>query len=428
MADLSPELLTEITAHRLPGIDLGEGFTYPYYDGRSVLNIPPSICHWLGANSFGLQELDRRYLASMDARYRHVILVLLDALSLTRLQSWLARGELPNWKYLAETGVLAPLTSIVPSTTSAALTALWTGRGTIEHGITGYEMWLKEYGVVANSILHAPMSFQGDVGSLKKAGFAPETFLNLPTLGDHLARSGISTYTFQHKSIARSGLSRMLFGVSRVVVYSTSTDLWVGVRELLEQKRDETNFLWVYWGELDYLSHHFGPDDERTIGEVLGFNAAFERFFFDRLSQSARQGTLIILVADHGQIATRPDPHYDLRNHPAFTRRLHILPTGENRLAYLYIRPGQTEAVKEYIQRTWPGQFAFMDPRDAVRQGLFGAGKPHPRLFERLGDLIVAAKGDAYLWWSNKEDHLLGRHGGLSTDEMLVPFLACAMR
>lgn len=428
MADLSSELLPEIAAHRLPGIDLGEGFSYPDYGGRSVLNIPPNICRWLGADDFGLQGLDQRYLASIDGRYRHVILVLVDALSLARLQSWLARGDLPSWRHLAEAGMLAPLTSITPSTTSAALTALWTGRGTIEHGITGYEMWLKEYGVVANSILHAPMSFQGEIGSLKKAGFTPETFLNLPTLGDHLARFGIQTYAFQHKSIARSGLSRMLFGVSRVAAYSTSTDLWVGVRELLEQKRDETNFLWVYWGELDYLSHHFGPDDERTLGEVISFSAAFERFFLARLSQAARQDTLIILVADHGQIATRPDPHYDLHNHPAFTRRLHILPTGENRLAYLYIRPGQTEAVREYVQRTWPGRFVFLEPHYAVRQGLFGAGKPHPRLFERLGDLILVAKGDAYLWWSNKEDHLLGRHGGLSSDEMFVPFLACALR
>lgn len=427
MADLSPDLLAEITTHRIPGIDLGEGFVYPFYDGRSVLNLPQSLCHWLGADGFSNQGLDRRYGVSFESRYRHVVLVLLDALSLTRLQGWLAGGDLPVWSQLIETGVLAPLTSITPSTTSAVLTAMWTGRGAIEHGITGYEMWLKEYGVVANAILHAPMSFQGDMGSLKKAGFTPETFLDLPTLGDHLARFGIQTYAFQHKSIARSGLSRMLMGGSRVWAFTTPIDLWVGVRQLLEEKRDEANFLWVYWGELDYFSHHYGPDDERTLGEFLGFSTAFEHYFLKRLSPDARQETLMILVADHGQIATQPDSRYDLRNHPAFTRRLHILPTGENRLAYLYIRPGQTEAIREYVQCTWPGQFLFLEPRYAVRQGLFGEGKPHPGLFDRLGDLILVAKGNAYLWWSDKADHLLGRHGGLSSDEMLVPFLACEL-
>jgi hypothetical protein len=59
-----------------------------------------------------------------------------------------------------------------------------------------------------------------------------------------------------------------------------------------------------------------------------------------------------------------------------------------------------------------------------VECGLFGPGEKHPRLLERLGDLLIVAKGHAYLWWSASEDHLLGRHGGLSPEEMLVPFLA----
>jgi hypothetical protein len=113
-----------------------------------------------------------------------------------------------------------------------------------------------------------------------------------------------------------------------------------------------------------------------------------------------------------------------LSNHPGLVRRLHILPTGENRLMSLFIRPGQVEAVREYIQRTWPNQFVFMDPTFAVEAGLFGPGKAHPSLGDRLGDLIVAAKGGAYLWWGRQADHLYGRHGGLSPDEMIVPFLA----
>jgi hypothetical protein len=97
---------------------------------------------------------------------------------------------------------------------------------------------------------------------------------------------------------------------------------------------------------------------------------------------------LLILVADHGQIATQPDPHYDLSNHPSLARRLHILPTGENRLMYLYLRPGQGEAAREYIERTWPNQFVFLDPVFAINAGLFGPGKPHPRLRDRLGGLL----------------------------------------
>jgi hypothetical protein len=36
----------------------------------------------------------------------------------------------------------------------------------------------------------------------------------------------------------------------------------------------------------------------------------------------------------------------------------------------------------------------------------------------------VAARNDAYLWWADKENPLIGRHGGLSADEMIVPLLS----
>jgi hypothetical protein len=43
------------------------------------------------------------------------------------------------------------------------------------------------------------------------------------------------------------------------------------------------------------------------------------------------------------------------------------------------------------------------------------------------GNLIAAAKGNAYWWWADKENPLIGRHGGLSEEEMLVPFLAARL-
>lgn len=424
MPDLTPVLLPHLQTHRIPGLDLGEGFLCPDYSGRSVMNIPGSVCRWLGVPEMGVSPLNPELTPRIGGEVRHVVLVLMDALSLDRLKRWVDTGTTPVWGKLAEEGLLAPLTSITPSTTSAALTSLWTGRSTVEHGIAGYELWLKEYGVVANMIFHAPISFQGDVGSLRRAGFNPETFMKLPTLDAHLASHGVRTHAFQHKSIARSGLSQMLFRNAEVSTFHTPADLWVNLRKTFENHAYERNYFWVYWGEVDHFSHLYGPDDERTVEEFVNFTAAFERLFLERLNDAERGNTLFILVADHGQIVTQPDPHYDLRNHPSLVRRLHILPTGENRLMYLYLRPGQNEAVREYFELTWPNQFAFLDPVIAVNNGLFGPGKPHPRLRDRLGDLLVLARGNAYLWWGNKDDHLYGRHGGLSPDEMLVPFLA----
>jgi len=104
-----------------------------------------------------------------------------------------------------------------------------------------------------------------------------------------------------------------------------------------------------------------------------------------------------------------------------------MMPTGENRLPYLYARPGQTAAVEEYLERTWPGAFTTLPSSHALEAGLFGPGTPSPRTRDRLGDLTVITHQDAYLWWAAKDNPLIGRHGGVSQEEMLVPLLALRM-
>jgi len=430
MPDLTAQLLPRLESNRLTDFDLGNEFIYPDYSGGSILNLPASLCQLLDIPVLNGNPLHAEMLAPLldGGSVRRIVLVLMDALSLHRLQRWTqgpGLGEtVPIWQQIARGGLLAPLTSIVPSTTSAAITSLWTGRSAAEHGVVGYELWLKEYGVVANMITQSPMAFRSGAGSLAQAGFDPEKYLPFTTLGTHFAAHGIKTYALQHHSIIQSGLSKMFFRDVNVQAFSTPSDLWVNARHLVEMHPDERMYAWVYWGELDHLSHFYGPDDERTVAEFASFSTAFERLFLSRLSPELRRGTLVILTADHGQISTQKSGKFDLSHHPEFTRRLHMQPTGENRLAYLYLRPGQYDEITSYINRTWPGQFTLVDPVKAVASGLFGPGQPHPHLLDRLGDVMAVARGSAYWWWTDKENRLHGRHGGLSPDEMLVPLLA----
>lgn len=424
MIERSTTMINRLRQTELPGLDLGNNMIYPAYGGQSILNIPASICHWFNVPPLHTQPLVPEILEFPQQRdFRQVILILMDALALHRLQRWLDSGSIPVWARLADKGILVPLTSIVPSTTSSALTSLWTGRSPNEHGILGYELWLKEYSVIANTILHTPVTFRGTPGLLEKAGFDPYTYLPWPTLGTHLAAHQVKSYAFQHFGITESGLSRMFLKDVDLRGFNTTTDLWINLRHLAEQNLYERRFIWVYWGTVDNFSHIYGPDDERVAAEFAVFSAQMDQLFLQKLSPAARQKTLLLLTSDHGQINTPQNPFYELRNHPELLRTLHMLPSGENRLAYFFVRPGHIKAVQEYLEHTWPGQFSILESAYAAKCGLFGPGDPHSRLFERYGDLLVVPQDNAYLWWDNKDNHLLGRHGGLHPDEMLVPFL-----
>jgi hypothetical protein len=279
MPDITAKILPRLKTHPLPGLDLDANFIYPDYQGGSILNLPSSICHWLGATSFGAAPLSAELLFPASSDLRRVILVLVDALSLHRLQRWMVDGTAPVWSRLAEQGRLAALTSITPSTTSAALTSLWTGKSPAEHGIVGYELWLKEYGVVTNMILHTPITFENDSGSLARAGFKPDQFLGLPTLGTHLAEVGVRSHALQHRSITRSGLSQMFFKDVAVHGFLTPAEMWVNLRYLVESNPRQKQYFWVYTGQIDHFSHFYHPDDERTALSLLNSAAPLNNTF-----------------------------------------------------------------------------------------------------------------------------------------------------
>lgn len=429
MPDLSPHIFPRLFAPRLSSLPWADDHLPPHYDGLGLVNIPATICQWLGVPPIGTHPpLESALTAPIggSGEVQRVVLVLVDGLRWDLLHQALEQGLLPGWQRLVERGVLSPLTSIAPSTTDAALTTLWTGATAAEHGITGYEVWLKHYGLVANLLFHQPSSYRSGMDSLQKAGFEPEKFLPVPTLGEHLHRYGVEVHAFQHFTIVRSGLSRMLFRETEVHAFGSLAQAWFDVRAALRNGKGR-QFVWLYWGAVDGLEHHYGPHDPRVLAEVQAFGWALERFFLDALTPAERRATALLITADHGHIHTTDDPRYHVRQHPRLQDTLHILPTGENRLMFLYARPGQEDALRAYFRRAWPGEFVLLPAQQAVEGGLLGSGQVHPDLTNRVGDWVALARGHAYLWWADKENHLIGRHGGLSRQEMLIPFLAARL-
>ncbi|GMR10141.1 MAG: alkaline phosphatase family protein [Anaerolineae bacterium] len=414
--------LKRIEEHRLPDLDLGPEAIHPAYDGLSILNVPASIANWLGAPGFPHPPIDHAEFDDLASSARQVVVILVDALGLNLFECWL-EGRAKSLQPLVSRGALGALTSVVPSTTSAALTTLWTGRSPAEHGILGYELFLREYGLVANMITHAPASFEGEADSLVHAGFDPKSFLPVQTMGPHLSEAGVESHAFLHSNIAGSGLSTMHYPEVNQHSFDELSDLWTSLRQLLDTASEKPRFIWSYFGNVDHLAHRHGPHDERVEAEFAQFADSLMAGFVDALSPEARKDTVLILMADHGQVATRKDPHLELRNHPDLIRRLHMLPSGENRLAYLYPRPGQADAVEEYIARTWPRMFRILGSDHALAAGLFGPGQPSKSARSRIGDRVALSQGEGYLWWAAKENPLLGRHGSVTSEEMLVPFL-----
>lgn len=407
-----------------PGLEGLQDLSLPNYRGGSIVNIPDSICRWLDIPTLGIGPLEDEILSAAAGPYKRVLLVIIDAVSYGHFLRWTREESAPFWQGILEAGNLTGITSISPSTTCAAMTSLWTGQTAARHGVAGYEMWMKEYNMSVNMIVHGPTTFQQGGGLLSRAGFDPAAFLPLPTLGTHLQAHDIPSHAFQHYSILNSGLSRTFLHDVELHGINTPADMWISLHQLLESRPRQRMYVTAYWGAVDSYFHRFGPGDVRAAAEFKEFTRQMYDYFLKTLSPEARQDTLLLLTADHGQIKTTRNPDYELKNHPELAEMLHITPTGENRLAYLHVQPGKLDPVRQYIADHWPNEFYCRPSRELTRAGLFGPGPYHPRWPSRVGDLTLIARDDAFLWWPRDENDQRGRHGGLSEVEMTVPFLS----
>ena len=226
---------------------------------------------------------------------------------------------------------------------------------------------------------------------------------------------------FLHRSIAFSSVSTLLHREAVTAPILSLSDLFIDLDGLLESASQEKRYIYIYWSALDDLSHRYGPDDPRVWRELAAFSQQLGRFLADRRAHG-RDDTLFVLTADHGHISTPKNAALDVRSHPELLDCLAMLPSGEARLPYAFVRAGREARFLEYVRRTWGEGFRVVPAADFLASGLLGDRHIYARLPERLGDYVVIPEEGAYWYFGYKENTLLGRHGGLSRTEMLVPF------
>jgi len=427
-AEIDTETL--IRQHHLPGLnDLPAGeFILPYYDGLSIANLPATAAVLLGGElPAAPPPLPHDLWADWRPGLKRVILVILDALGYLRLRQQMAADKDLGilWR-LADAGCFFPLTSVFPSTTAAALSTFWTGRTPAEHGLLGYELYLREYGTLSNLIAVSP-TYDKQAEVLVEWGLEPEKFLPVPGLAKQLKQQGIALRGLTYQGFINNGMSRIFHrNGDDLQGYITLADLWTRLRHTLKQKPQSPNapqLIIAYWGGVDGVAHTYGPGTENWQAEVRSIIYSLEREFLRRLPPEDRDGTLLLVTSDHGQAYAPPEKATLLTDHPTLRNMLVLPLSGESRATYLFPRHGQADAVRAYFADHLPDKFVLLDSAAALAAGLFGQGTPASETPFRIGDMVALARGTNTLQRGDKKPKMKGRHGGLTPEEMLVPLI-----
>ncbi len=415
----------EIIRHtRLLGLEesvRGEGVIEPHYCAFSIANLPATVAGLLGRELDRAEPpLPRRIWGELAGDARRVVVVILDAVGYQQFRRLLDLEE-NAFGRLARDGCLVPLTSVFPSTTMAAMSSFWTGRTPGAHGFLGRRLFLPELGVLADMIRLTP-DRDDQPGALLEWGWEPEEFLPVPNLAEMLAAQGVMTVAHLLGSFTGSGLARLfLRSVSSVRGYVNYSDMWINVRDTLVQGGKERLYVNVYWSGTDDVAHTYGPDDQRMMAALRGMARSLDHDFLRLLPLAAREGTVLIITADHGQIGTPPERAVHLSDHPTLRQMLLLPPTGEPRASWLHIRAGQAESVRAYVTEHLADRFLLMEMDQVVAAGLFGQVEILPESRVRLGDMLLLARNDSRLILEGQKATARGEHGGLKQEEMLVP-------
>ncbi|MFA0815710.1 MAG: alkaline phosphatase family protein [Anaerofustis sp.] len=358
---------------------------YPDYE-NSIVNIPNSVLAYFGTepNDKTMPELDKL----LAKGYSNVVVMLFDALGTEVLNR-----HLPSDSFLRK-HVLKSVSSVYPTTTVSATTAIESGLMPNRHAWFGWTMYFPQ--VEKNVVVFRNTDECG--GSAAEYPVA-QTYLPYETVQDAIRAKGFQTYTVSP------------FGD---LTYANLEELCGHVKQLCST--DERKYIYCYCPEPDSTMHRKGCGSSEASAAVLQINDRLEKLCAELTD------TLLIVTADHGMTDTRNECILD---YPSITECLVRAPSFEPRALNCFIKDGMHEQFETEFETAFGGQFLLFS-RDRLKEtALFGLGENHPLFDELVGDYVAVAISDVSLFNTYENAAMfVGVHAGLTDAEMNVPLIA----
>ena len=388
----------------------------PLADGYTFTALPATVERLLtGGQDRGLPPAA---LGDAPARADRVVLVLLDAFGWRFLERY-ADGHALLRRFLDE-GTVAKLTTQFPSTTTAHVTTLHTGRSLAEHGL--YEWNLYEPALDA-LVIPLMFSFAGDArrDTLRVVRADPRALYPTATVYRRLVDEGVRCVAFQPASFAPSTYDRVLLDGADLHPYTDLDQAFAGLGDALRAHSGRA-YGYVYIDTVDAVGHQHGPSSDAFDAEAKRCLDAIERGL-----AALPGGTLVMLAADHGQIEVDPARtrfvnhlwpgirahlRHDMRGRP-------LAPAGSARDLFLHTVRDSRDHVVDVLRDLLGGLAEVHATEDLVAEGLFPA-PPGQRLRERIGDVCVLPAPGQTVWWRERGRfgmRFRGHHGGLTPEE-----------
>ncbi|HET9896446.1 MAG TPA: nucleotide pyrophosphatase/phosphodiesterase family protein [Streptosporangiaceae bacterium] len=401
----------------IDAVTQGGSITRPLYESYCFAGIPATV-KWLltGRGYPTIPVPDGTFLEPPN---QAVVLLLIDGFGWEFMLE--LADESPFLTRILRDGIAQVLTTQFPATTASHMPTLHFGIPVAEHGIYEWNMYEPGVGGVIAPLM---FSFAGDTGrdTLAAQGVDPAELFPFGTIYQWLGSHGVRSHAHLSANYSNSPFSSSCFRGAEVHGFS---DIDECLENVVRTSRSPSYSV-AYIDEVDRAGHIYGPRSEQALSAGRDLLSKLER----KLLRGLAQNTLIVMSADHGQIAMHPEACIYLnevfpwlKGHVATHKRgIPDAPSGGARDLFLHLeRPGEAADLAARLQNDLDAAATVLTVHEVIDRKLFGE-EVSTRLRERLGDVVILPDAGTEVGWRapGLRQTFLGHHGGLTRKEALT--------
>ena len=386
-----------------------EQLVYPDYK-RSSVNIIGSLMEAHRVQPFhnALPAFSSKPLSE----YAHLFFILFDGMGYQLLSEKLSGIE-------GRVSKLERLTSVFPSTTTAAVTSLLTGKTPLEHGYLGWTLYMKEYNSYINALVGTDADEKIDYHSegidyhevLEPQGFLSQMKASRPER---------SLRYLAPKEFGHSFYTRHTSSGAEPLLYEHEQEFPQIIEGILRNDKPSTNY--VYSPFPDYFGHREG-----LSGPMLnGWFSWFDGFLSILQSLIRGKNAVVLISADHGLIDMKD--YYRIDQDPYLMETSIMPPFLEPRFSSFFVKEHMKNQFEDRFTSIFKEDFMLMPRDELFQKGLLGIGSPHKKVDDFIGNYVAIATGQRGIHCNprhnpEREHRFIADHSGLTGKEMEIPFI-----
>ncbi len=373
---------------------------YPDYN-NSILNLVTSILKYykVETNHSSIKVLDEK----LENNYKNIVFIILDGMGEHILESVSKNGFFKNHE-------ISCITSVYPSTTTAALTTYYSGKSPYESGWIAWSQYFKEYGRALDMLSHKE-SYQNDTLENSRVDVFKE-IVNYESVFDKIEKAYPNVKAYEitpDYSDVRSKRS----------IRANSVE---GICENIKMicSDDGEKFIMAYCDNPDGLLHKYGCNSEEVKYMIQESEEKIEK-----MCKTLSDDTIVIISADHGHKDI--NKVYNLLDYPYIQDCLIMPPSLEPRSVAFWVKEDRKKEFEELFNKEFSKDFLLLTKEKVLENNLLGFGIKHKKIDDFIGNYMALSISDAIIkletYLSEGKKVKKSTHCGLTKEEMEVPLI-----